>query len=84
MATWRCPTCRTPQPETARCWVCATSSTTCSTCLHFRRSVAGRLGTCGLDSRGRPLRGDEIRPCWEAPEAVAYPADGLFPALPRP
>jgi hypothetical protein len=28
------------------------------------------LGYCGLDRDRSPLRGDEIRPCWEAvPEA---------------
>jgi hypothetical protein len=30
------------------------------------------LGYCGLDRERSPLRGDEIRPCWEAvPEAPA-------------
>jgi hypothetical protein len=63
---WRCPHCATPQPETARCWVCKRSSTSCGTCRHFRRSVALQLGYCGLDRRRLPLVGDEIRPCWEA------------------
>jgi len=36
------------------------------TCRHFRRSVAAQLGYCGLDRQRRPLRGDEIRACWEA------------------
>ena len=63
---WRCPHCGTPQAETARCWVCHRSSTACATCQHFRRSVAAQLGYCGLDRERRPLRGDEIRACWEA------------------
>ena len=63
---WRCPHCGTPQAETARCWVCRRSSTACATCRHFRRSVAAQLGYCGLDRQRGPLRGDEIRGCWEA------------------
>jgi len=63
---WRCPHCGTPQAETARCWVCHRSSTACATCQNFRRSVAAQLGYCGLDRERRPLRGDEIRACWEA------------------
>ena len=70
---WRCPHCGTPQAETARCWVCRRSSTTCSTCRHFRRSVAARIGYCGLDRRRLPLAGTELRGCWEA--GVARPLD---------
>ena len=66
MPMWRCPHCGTPQAETARCWVCHRSSTACATCRHFRRSVAAQLGYCGLDRQRTPLRGDEIRACWEA------------------
>jgi hypothetical protein len=66
MPMWRCPHCGTPQTETARCWVCRRSSTSCGTCRHYRRSVAGKLGYCGLDRRRQPLTGDEIRGCWEA------------------
>jgi hypothetical protein len=66
MPMWRCPHCGTPQAETARCWVCRRSSTACATCQNFRRSVAAQLGYCGLDRERRPLRGDEIRACWEA------------------
>jgi hypothetical protein len=62
---WRCPHCGTPQAESARCWVCRRSSTACGTCRHFRRSVAAQLGYCGLDRKRLPLRGDEIRACWE-------------------
>lgn len=70
MPMWRCPHCGTPQAETSRCWVCKRSSTSCGTCRHFRRSVAAQLGYCGLDRHRRPLRGDEIRACWEAAPAV--------------
>jgi hypothetical protein len=62
---WHCPSCGAPQAETARCWVCRRSSTTCSTCTHFRRALAGDLGYCGLDARRRPLTGQELRGCWE-------------------
>src|SRR4051794_14583072 len=72
---WRCPHCETPQPEASRCWVCHRSSTSCGTCRQFQRSVAARTGFCGLDRRRRPLRGDEVRPCWE---------DAATPAAPEP
>lgn len=65
MPQWRCPHCATPQPIAARCWVCRRSSTSCSTCRHFRASVAVNVGYCGLDRARLPLRGDEIRGCWE-------------------
>jgi hypothetical protein len=71
MPMWRCPHCGTPQAETARCWVCHRSSTACATCRHFRLSVAAQLGYCGLDRQRTPLRGDEIRACWEAGGAAA-------------
>ena len=75
MPMWRCPHCGTPQAETARCWVCRRSSTACATCRHFRRSVAAQVGYCGLDRQRRPLKGDEIRACWEAAIApVEVPA----------
>ena len=70
---WRCPHCGTPQAETARCWVCHRSSTSCGTCRHFRRSVAVKLGYCGLDRRRLPLAGDEMRGCWEARRSVEEP-----------
>lgn len=78
---WRCPYCGTPQAETARCWVCHRSSTTCSTCRHFRRSVAANVGFCGLDRR-LSLAGDEIRGCWElgaahGPQIGAATAPGI-------
>ena len=73
MPMWRCPHCGTPQAETARCWVCRRSSTSCGTCRNYRRSVAGQLGYCGLDRRRQPLTGDEIRGCWEAWPAALLP-----------
>jgi hypothetical protein len=78
MPLWRCPHCATPQAETARCWVCHRSSTACGACRNFRRSVAGQLGYCGLDRQRQPLRGDEIRSCWEAADATGT----IIPALP--
>jgi len=68
---WHCPYCGTPQVETARCWVCRRSSTTCSTCRHFRRAVTAGLGYCGLDRTRRPLSGTEIRGCWANPPVGA-------------
>ncbi|MEO5703470.1 MAG: hypothetical protein ABIZ52_02930 [Candidatus Limnocylindrales bacterium] len=65
MALWHCPHCGAPQAETARCWVCRRSSTTCSTCRHFRVSLAADLGYCALDRQRRPLTGRELRGCWE-------------------
>lgn len=77
MPLWRCPHCGAPQPETSRCWVCRRSTTSCVTCRHFRRGVAGGLGLCGLDVRRAALRGDEIRTCWTAPDPpVSVPPEG--------
>jgi hypothetical protein len=64
MASWRCPQCGTAQTETAVCWVCQRSTISCSSCLHFRRSVVGRLGYCALDRSRKALSGDEERVCW--------------------
>ena len=85
MPMWRCPHCGTPQAETARCWVCRRSSTACATCQNFRRSVAAQLGYCGLDRERRPLRGDEIRACWEASTIPieVVPTDPVRP-VPQP
>ena len=83
MPMWRCPHCGTPQAETARCWVCRRSSTACASCRHFRRSVAAQVGYCGLDRERRPLRGDEIRACWEARAEHAEAAGRGHPAQRR-
>ena len=70
MPNWRCPHCGTPQSESARCWVCRRSSTSCLTCRNFRASIAPKVGYCGLD-RGRALLGGgEIRPCWETRDGL--------------
>jgi hypothetical protein len=66
MPVWRCPHCSTPQAEASRCWVCRRSTTSCATCRHFRRGVAGGLGLCGLDPKRFALNGTEMRPCWVA------------------
>ncbi len=84
MPIWRCPQCGTPQAETSKCWVCRRSSTACGSCRNFRRSVAGQLGFCGIDRQRRPLRGDEIRACWEAaPPPIEVPAAAVTGAARR-
>jgi hypothetical protein len=43
------------------------------------------MGFCGLDRERRPLRGDEIRPCWEAwPDVPEAPAAGIPRSTPAP
>jgi hypothetical protein len=70
---WHCPHCSAPQAETARCWVCRKSSTTCSTCRHFRASLVNDIGYCALDRARRPLTGLELRGCWTERPAGADP-----------
>lgn len=65
--------------------MCGRASTTCSSCRNFRRSVARRVGYCGLDTRRAPLSGDEVRPCWEPiirSTVVPFGDDEPFPDLP--
>ncbi|HYO43930.1 MAG TPA: hypothetical protein VES19_12095 [Candidatus Limnocylindrales bacterium] len=81
MPVWRCPHCATPQPETSRCWVCRRSTTSCATCRHFRRGVAGGLGLCGLDPRHPALTGSEMRACWVAAVQRADPPERLLVAV---
>lgn len=78
VAMWTCPHCGAPQAEAARCWVCRRSSTTCSTCRHFRASLSAEVGYCAKDRRRAPLSGLELRGCWEegARHAPAPPDDG--------
>jgi hypothetical protein len=64
MASWRCPNCGAAQTETSVCWVCRRSTISCSSCLHFGRSIAARLGYCAVDRSRSPLSGDEVRVCW--------------------
>jgi hypothetical protein len=44
--------------------------------------VAGELGICGLDPRGRPVHASEIRACWVSRAPIAPPPDGLFELVP--
>jgi hypothetical protein len=84
MPMWRCPHCGTPQHEAARCWVCRRSSTTCSTCRHFRQSLAATVGYCGLDPRRAPLTGRELRGCWTGRSDAAAPSEAIVPAGAEP
>ena len=73
---WRCPNCGAPQAESARCWVCHRSSTTCSTCRHFQTALSADVGWCALDPKRLPLTGREQRGCWqERPFAGPQPTD---------
>lgn len=76
MATWRCPHCRTAQADSARCFLCGRSATSCGTCVNFRASVVGGVGYCGLDKNHSPLTGAEQRACWAGPESAVD--QGLF------
>jgi hypothetical protein len=84
MPVWRCPHCGNPQPESSRCWVCHRLTTSCGTCRHFRRGIAGGLGLCGLDPRRTAIAAAEVRPCWsataEAPQEAAPGRASLGPA----
>lgn len=75
--TWRCPHCGTTQADAPRCWACSRYPIACGSCRNFRRSVAGRLGYCGLDRTRASLEGDEVRICWESP-LRPEPFEGLF------
>lgn len=66
MATWRCPNCGTLQNETARCFLCQRSATSCGTCAMFRASLVGGVGYCANDRKREPLNGSEQRSCWTA------------------
>jgi len=61
--------------------VCRRSSTTCSTCRHFRGSLAADVGWCALDRRRRPLTGLEHRGCWTERPSGTTAGD---PAVLRP
>lgn len=85
--SWRCPSCRTLQPETTHCWRCQKAAYACETCALFRASVAAGLGYCASDPARAPLRSDETRSCWEAASSPAIVAavpssgEGLFAEL---
>jgi len=71
---WHCPHCGAPQAESARCWVCRRSSTTCSTCRLFSVSLSADGGWCALDPKRRRLTGLEQRGCWrERPLSLQPP-----------
>lgn len=87
MATWRCPNCRTVQNDSAECFVCRRSATSCGTCAYFRSSFVSDLGYCAQGRVREPLRGDERRECWTA--GVEELVDDVFvlpeaPAARRP
>jgi hypothetical protein len=84
MTMWCCPHCGTPQDETARCWVCRRSTVCCATCRHVRVGVAGGILYCGLGRTRIPLRGDEVRPCWEAGSQAPDQNDRSIPDHPIP
>ena len=66
--------------------MCRRSSTTCSTCRHFRASLAADVGYCAKDRWRTPLTGRELRACWEeGRRAVAEPGptDGTALTLGR-
>ena len=79
MATWRCPNCHTTQNDSAECFLCRRSATSCGTCAHFRASFVNGLGYCGQQAVREPLRGDERRECWTASAAAGEaPGEDLF------
>ncbi len=82
MATWRCPNCGTLQSDSARCFLCQRSVTSCGTCVMFRASLVGGVGYCARDRRREPLAGSEQRACWTGTAATV--ADGLLNNQPRP
>ena len=79
---WRCRGCGTFQVESAECFVCNRSATSCSTCANFRSSIAAGVGYCAIDRRREPLSGDEQRACWT--DASAGVVDGLFSGVADP
>jgi hypothetical protein len=76
--TWRCPHCRTLQPESTSCRACGRSAVSCRTCHLFGDSVVGGLGFCASDAARTPLTGDEMRACWVGRDHARLPAGGLF------
>ncbi len=78
--SWRCPRCRTLQPETPRCRSCSNAAVTCLTCCHYRPSIVGDLGFCAADPARTPCRNDDVRPCWMAGPVttLASLVPGLF------
>jgi hypothetical protein len=79
--TWRCPHCRTLQPEASRCRACQRPAVSCATCRRYRRSLLQDLGSCADDPARTPLRGDTQRACWTTDEAAVLPPGGMFERL---
>jgi hypothetical protein len=82
--TWRCPHCRTLQPESSRCRGCSRAAVSCASCHYFRPSFVGALGFCATDPAREPLSGHEVRPCWVSLGATSAPDGGLLDALLSP
>jgi hypothetical protein len=82
--SWRCPRCRTLQPETSSCRSCSNAAVTCLTCCHYQPSIVGELGFCATDPARTPRRHDDVQPCWmSGPVATtATLVPGLFDASP--
>ena len=76
--TWRCPHCRTLQPETSRCRACLRATVTCASCGHFRPTLVSGLGLCANDRTRAPLGSDEVHPCWVTAMAATRPGSGLL------
>lgn len=76
--TWRCPHCRSLQPETSRCRACLRATVTCGTCRHFRPTLVNGLGLCADDPRRAPLGSDEVYPCWVSATDVTWSGSGLL------
>jgi hypothetical protein len=89
VALWRCPHCATPQRPAARCWVCGRGIPSCATCRFFRTGVTTRWGYCARRPTHLPVRGGDVRLCWEpAPALLSVAVDpvggGDDLASPRP
>jgi hypothetical protein len=82
--TWRCPHCRTLQPETSRCRGCSRAAVSCASCHYFRPSFVGALAFCATDPTREPLGGHEVRPCWVSLGTTSGPDGGLLDALLSP
>ena len=76
--SWRCPACKTLQPETTRCRACSRAAITCLTCHAFRPTLVGDVGFCADDPARTPIRSDEVRPCWVHEAMTTASEGGLF------
>jgi hypothetical protein len=78
---WRCPHCRTLQPEASRCRACQRSAVSCATCRLYRPSLLDGLGSCAHDAARTPLPGGTQRACWTGDDGAWLPPGGLFDGL---